>query len=72
MSPENPLPAIRLMSLPFVTSGFLRRPDGSLQYDGERPGFGWHAHGYFARQLWVMRADELAIVTLFKRRWRHV
>ena len=46
---------------------YRRRDDGSLQYDGARPGPQWHAHGYMPRLL-VARADG-ARVRLWKRRW---
>ena len=45
-----------------------RRADGSLQYDGERPGPEWHAHGYMQRLL-VAELDGRRVV-LWKRRWR--
>ena len=55
----------------FVVSGvYGRRRGGALQYDGERPGPGWHAHGWFGRWLFVLEGGELRRVRLWKRRWR--
>ena len=48
-----------------VGAGIYRqRPDGSLQFDGERPGAGWHAHGYMPRRLGSQQ--------LWKRRWLRI
>jgi len=51
---------------------FLRRSCGSLQYDGHRPGPGWHAHGYFAAQLIFIEGDRLVARQVFKRRWLEI
>lgn len=53
-----------------VGAGLYReRADGSLQYDGVRPGseLEWHAHGYMERLL-VAKPDGGRVV-LWKRRW---
>ena len=68
-TPLDPVPAVELTSLPYVTGGFVWRADGSLQYDGDRPGVDWHAHGYFARWLWVLVRGATMRVRLHKRRW---
>ena len=47
-----------------------RRRGQDLQYDGERPGAGWVAHGYFARWLWVVSSTGPLRLRLWKRRWR--
>jgi hypothetical protein len=56
-------------SLCRVSGLYRRRPDGDLQYDGERPGSGWHAHGYFPRWLWLLLDGAAERVRVWKRRW---
>lgn len=46
-----------------------RRADGSLQYDGKRPGAEWWAHGYLTRRLVVLIDGAPREVTLHKARW---
>jgi len=62
-----------LASSLFVAGGvYQRRPSGDLQFDGSRPESGWHAHGYFPRQLWMLdagRSGGLVRKRLWKRRW---
>ena len=54
----------------FVVSGvYGRGRGGALQYDGERPGPDWHAHGYFQRWIFVLVGGCLLRVWLRKRRW---
>ena len=54
----------------FQESGSYRvRGDGELQYDGERPGPGWHAHGYFAVTLWMLADGVVRRIRVHKRRW---
>ena len=48
---------------------FLRRPGGAWQYNGDRPGKGWHAHGYFPCALTFVEGDRLVRRRVFKRRW---
>lgn len=51
-----------------VGTGIYReRPDGSLQYNGERPGEAWHAHGYMRRLLVATPDGGRRVV--WKRRW---
>lgn len=60
-------------SLFVLGQGYRERPDGSWQYDGERPGEGeWHAHGYFRRCLQVLQGGALVCIALWKRRWLNV
>ena len=63
------LRARRWESLYLVGLGYRRRGQ-DLQYDGERPGPGWVAHGYFCRWLWVLASTGPRRVRLYKRRWR--
>ncbi len=55
----------------FVAGGvYRRRPDGDLQYDGVRPSPEMHAHGYFARQIWMLDSGtRLVRKRIWKRRW---
>lgn len=53
-----------------VAGGLYREQAGGvLQYDGERPGEGWHAHGYFEVQLGCVEAGRFRWQRLRKRRW---
>ena len=47
---------------------YRERADGSLQYNGVRPGPEWHAHGYMRRSL-VAKPDGGQVV-VWKPRWR--
>jgi hypothetical protein len=73
--PEIDLPfldAIREVTrdgLHVVSPSYRRRYDGSLQYDGERPGPGWHAHGYFAVGMLVLVQGVVRRAVLHKKRW---
>ena len=73
--PEIDLPfldAIREVTrdgLHVVSSAYRSRSDGSLQYDGVRPGPGWHAHGYFAVEMLVLAHGVVRRKVLHKRRW---
>lgn len=40
-------------------------------FQGERPGEAWHAHGWTAKELWVVHDTGLVRLRLHKRRWRH-
>lgn len=57
-------------SLFLVGGSYQRRAGGDLQFDGERPGEHWSAHGYFARGLVVLDGGRLVGKTIWKRRWR--
>jgi hypothetical protein len=48
---------------------YRRRPDGSWQYDGPRPGSGWHGHGYCTKGLTTLQASKPVEVPLHKHRW---
>jgi hypothetical protein len=41
-------------------------------FEGERPGEGWHAHGWTSKGLWVVHDDRLVWLRLHKRRWLRV
>lgn len=60
------------MPLRWSVGPFRRRHDGSLQFDGVRPGPGWHAHGYCAADLTFIEGDRLVRRRVFKRRWLDV
>ena len=59
-------------SLAVLGGGYQRRSNGDLEYAGERPGPGWHVHGWFARQLTILIEGEVCSLTLWKRRWLDV
>lgn len=44
--------------------------DGEYLYIGQRPGSGWHGHGYFSKKLWMLRSGIPVLVRLRKHRWR--
>ena len=44
--------------------------DQLLRYDGQRPGPGWDAHGWFGKRLIVLKDGKLLEIVLLKRRWR--
>jgi hypothetical protein len=55
----------------FVAAGlYQRRADGEWQYDGSRPGAGWHGHGYCSKQLTVLYSGRPTQIRLHKHRWR--
>jgi hypothetical protein len=56
-------------SLAIASGVYTRRSDGDLVYDGVRPAPGWHAHGYFARWLWMLVKGLLVRRRLWKKRW---
>jgi len=56
-------------SLYLVTGLYHFRSDGSLQYNGHRPGVLWHAHGYFPKRMYFLEAGEVVIKIVYKRRW---
>jgi len=54
----------------FLASNLYRiRKDGSLQFRGQRPGPGWHAHGCYSCHHGVMNRGEFERPRLFKQRW---
>ncbi len=55
-------------SLYLVSGEYLRRGD-DLQYNGQRPGPGWHGHGSFSRWLRVLGPNGLSRLRLWKPRW---
>ncbi len=50
--------------------GYTFRSDGGLQFDGERPGPQWHAHGWMWKWQCRLRKGHVAWVVVYKRRWR--
>lgn len=58
-----------LESLFGVTRLYARRSNGDLQYDGERPGNEWHAHGWYLTGPWMLSAGRPVQRRLWKRRW---
>lgn len=46
--------------------------NGEYVYYGERPGAGWHGHGYCEKTLTMLVEGEPVEVRLFKHRWRLV
>jgi hypothetical protein len=59
-------------SLALIGDGYVVGEDGVLEYRGERPGRGWHVHGWFERWLWVLVAGVPERRRLRKRRWLSV
>jgi hypothetical protein len=49
--------------------GYVFRSDGSLQYDGVRPGVGWDAHGWFSKRQVRLRRGHPVWFVIHKRRW---
>jgi hypothetical protein len=56
-------------SLALIGGGYVVGEDGGLEYRGERPGPGWHIHGWLERWLWVLVAGIPERRRLRKRRW---
>ena len=52
-----------------VTAIYKHRSNGDLQFDGERPGPGWYAHGYFSVRLWMLERSVPRRMVVWKRRW---
>ena len=55
-------------SLAVLGGGYVER-DGVLEFPGNRPGAGWHIHGWFERWLWLLVDGVLVRRRLRKRRW---
>ncbi len=53
-----------------VEQPYVRRPGGSLRYDGERPGPTWHAHGWFFRTIRLVQGGRFVRKVVWKRRWK--
>jgi len=60
-----------LNSLAMIGGGY-EVVEGTLVYAGQRPGDGWHAHGWLGRWLWVLVDGTLERRRLHKRRWLQV
>jgi hypothetical protein len=73
VSETPPLSQIRSLisnSLFEVAEIYHRRSNGDLQFDGERPGSGWHVLGYFAVTVVMLVDGNTRKVRLWKRRFR--
>lgn len=55
-----------------VVSRELRREARGWVCRHERPGDGWHAHGYTTKRLVLLDEDRLVVVEVHKQRWREV
>jgi len=53
-----------------IAAGVYRWRGEALEYVGERPGSGWHVHGWCSRWLDVLDGAEVRRVRLHKSRWR--
>ena len=61
----------RVVALPgLIAAGVYRWRGEALEYVGERPGSGWHVHGWCSRWLEVLIGGEVQRVRLHKSRWR--
>jgi hypothetical protein len=49
---------------------YKRLSNGDLRYEGERPGPGWHGHGYFAKRLEMLDGGKPRTHRVWKHRWR--
>jgi hypothetical protein len=49
---------------------YRRRPNGDLQYDGERPGPDWISHGYFCSAPLMLEDGCPRPQVVWKHRWR--
>jgi len=56
-------------SLFCYTDIYRVRVDDELQFNGERPGADWHAHGYFSVRRWMLVQGKVVRKKIFKRRW---
>ena len=55
----------------FLCAGvYQKRPDGDWQYPGQRPGVGWHGHGYCSKKLTVLEDGHPVQIKVYKHRWR--
>ena len=45
------------------------RSNGDLEFRGERPGSGWHGHGFFPRWLWMLVNGGVCRKRIWKCRW---
>jgi len=55
----------------FVAAGiYAALGNGEYVFYGERPGAGWHGHGYFEKTLTMLAGGEPVAIRLRKHRWR--
>lgn len=69
MSAVERLRAVVASSLVHVPTLYIRLGPRVFRFDGPHPGEGWHAHGYFARQRWILTAGKRERVVVWKRRF---
>jgi hypothetical protein len=61
----------RVLALPgLIAAGVYRWRGEALEYVGERPGSGWHVHGWCSKWLKVLIGGQVQRVRLHKSRWR--
>ena len=58
-------------SLCYLGCGYVLY-DGHVWWPGERPGPGWHGHGWLCVWRWVLLKGRLQRIRLFKHRWLEV
>ena len=57
----------------FVEAGiYVQLGDGRYLYRGERPGPGWHGHGYFKKTLTMLKDGRPRREVVLKHRWLRV
>jgi hypothetical protein len=56
-------------SLAVLGGDYAVGADGVLEFLGERPGAGWHVHGWLERWLWVLVEGVIDRRRVRKRRW---
>jgi len=62
---------LRVLARPgLIAAGVYRWRGSALEYVGERPGSGWHVHGWCDRWLRVLVEGRVHRVRLYKSRWR--
>lgn len=62
---------LRVLARPgLIAAGVYRWRGAELEHTGQRPGSGWHVHGWCRRWLRVLVGGQVRRVRLRKRRWR--
>lgn len=67
---ESAIRPVVVASVSWTLGRYRRLGEGVYAFDGERPGPRWHAHGWFARFLFILTIHRLERIVLRKRRWR--
>lgn len=65
-----PRPALKSWLGTGMVGGYALRPDGTLEYEGPRPGPGWHRHDWQRRALRIVTAQGVFTQQVVRRRWR--